>query len=167
LWSGRFVSSSFTRKQIKKIVEIYEVMNSVLNSTQIQRILIFKVHNGGNFIRPSSGMYVSVIYEDYRSPFSSVKEKYQKIPIDREYAKMLLEVMENKKCTFETDKLRDGLLKDIYIADGVKKSVISLLKEEKKAIYFCSMATSQIGEFTMKEKLDIDIAINKIKNNLR
>jgi len=99
------------KKQIRKVVNIYDSMHKVLETTNIGRFLIFKAHNGGGVITPNGELYVSTLYEDYSEPFSSVKADYQKLPVDIVYAKMLLEIIKSKKVNYRTSDMAEGILK--------------------------------------------------------
>lgn len=162
----RFLNARFAspRRQIAKVVQIYDSMHSVLDETNIERFLIFKAHNGGGVISPSGDLYVSALYEGYKDPFHSVKGDYQRLPVDIVYAKMLLEIMRTKKLDYKLEDIPPGILHNIYNKEGVKRSLIYFLGQDRKNVYFCSCATSK--EFVDYE-LNVDLAVNKIKQNIR
>lgn len=162
----RFLNARFAspRRQIAKVVGIYDTMHEVLEQTNIERFLIFKAHNGGGVISSTGDLYVSALYEDYTEPFHSVKSDYQRLPVDIVHAKMLLEIMSKKKIDYKVDEIPMGILKSIYQKEGVKRSLIYFLGQDRKNVYFCSCATSK--EFIDYE-LNVDLAVNKVKQNIR
>lgn len=129
--------------QIKKVVEIYDIMNGIIHDTDVERILVFKGHNGGGLIKPGSELYSSCIYEEFVQPFKSVKTIYQNLPLDKEYVKILLDICSNKEVKIRTENLPDCFLKNIYLSENVKESHLYYLYQDKKSVYYCSLATSK------------------------
>lgn len=166
-----FINNWFVtpRHQVKKIVTIYDQMHFILEETPVERFLILKAHNGGGVIKPNTPIYSSVLYEDYAHPFRSVKAQYQRLEADEEYLRMMVELIQKKSITLETGKIPNGLLKNIYQAEGVKYSQLFFLGNDKKNIYYCSCATSVEGgwENSPYEKNQIFMAVNTIKQNIK
>lgn len=165
----KFLNNIFVnpRRQIQKVINIYDTINRIIDETAVERFLIFKAHNGGGVIKPTGELYVSALYEGYCCHFHSVKSKYQKIEIDQEYARMLLELMQKGNLHFKTDKMREGLLKGVYKSEGVQEVRLYYLGQTKKFIFYCSAATSKNWDFTTEEKASLDISIGNIKQNMK
>lgn len=166
----KFINNIFItpRRQIQKVVKIYDIMHKTLNYTDVQRFTVFKVHNGGGLIKPNGELYLSVIYEDYTVPMESSKADYQRYTLDKEMMKVLLDVTDAKKKCFVTDKLEDGTLKRTYFKWGVKSSVMYFLCQDKKSMYFCSFSTANSGDLLCgQQSVTLDLAANAIKQNIR
>lgn len=166
----KFLSAIFVtpRDQIRKVVAIFDAMHRIVQETKVQRLLVLKAHNGGGVIKPSGDLYISTVYEDYRSPFESIKADYQRIEADKHYAKMLLELIQNKKIRYTTDRMPSGLLKNVYTNLCITHSVIYYIGQDKKNIYFASCATSTDGLWmTSAEETEVDVLINIIKQNIK
>lgn len=155
-------------REIARVVKIYDTMHKVLETTDVERMLILKAHNGGGLIRPSTPLYVSVLYEDYDNPFTSVKETYQKYMIDEHYLRTLNDLCMDKKVVVVTEALPASMLKDIYQGEGVEYSEIHLLGQDRKNLYFCSVASSKKENLVSspKQKLAIETAVNTIRNSI-
>jgi hypothetical protein len=155
-------------KEIKKVVAIYDEMHKILEETKVQRFLVFKAHNGGGLIKPSTPLYVSVLHEDYSTPFKSVKDTYQQVMIDGEYIRILDKVCQDKMVRIKTRNLKSSLLKDIYEAEGVQYSEIYFLGQNRKNLYFTSTACAWENgwEDNVEQKVAIKLAINHIRNNI-
>jgi hypothetical protein len=166
----KFINNIFItpRKQIKKVISIYDSMHRVLDETAVERFLIVKAHNSGGIIKPNTPLYISVIYEDYTHPFKSIKDDYQKLSIDEEYLRMLVSLCNQKSVKILTKDLPKSLLKSIYEGEGVKYSELYYLGQDKKNIYFSSCATSVEGgwEDNSYQKMTIEIQMNTIRNNI-
>lgn len=164
---NRIMSS--TQSRIQRVINIYDEMHRVLAVTHAERFLVLRAHNGGGVIKPSGPLYASVLYQDYDKPFEDVKQKYQNFPVDKEYARMLLDIMQNKKVYYDTMDMPESVLKHIYINEGVRHVFIHYLGQDRKNIYFCSVATSK-KVLTWKntgDEMEIDIAANLIRQNIK
>lgn len=166
----KFISRLISRpsKQIKKIVAIYDEMHKVIELTEAQKFIIFKAHNGGGLIRTNTPLFVSALHEDYSTPFSATKEKYQQISVDGEYIRMLSTICEEKVIKFSTANMKEGLLKDIYTAEGVRYAEIYFLGQDRKNLYFTSIASAWDNGWTKEpeQELVVKLAINTIRNNI-
>lgn len=162
----RFLNNRFAspKRQISKVVNIYDAIHRVLEETNVERFLIFKAHNGGGVISPNGDLFISTLYEGYKEPFTSVKSKYQKLPVDIVYAKMLLEIIRTKKVDYNVEDIPEGILKDIYLKEGVKKSLLYFLGQDRKNVYFCSCASSQD---IIYDEIAVDLGVNVVKLNIR
>lgn len=169
----KFFNNIFSLKksgeEIKHVVNIYDNMNTVLNTTEVERFLILKAHNGGGKIKAGSELYASVLYEDYRLPFKTVKEAYQKLMVDAEYVRMLNDIYINQRCNFISSTMPEGLLKNLYESEGVKYSELYFLYQDKKSFYFCSIATSKDQRMiqTRAQQAVINVAVSNIRNDLK
>lgn len=155
-------------KEIKKIVRIYDEMHKVVELTEVQRFIIFKAHNGGGLIRTNTPLFISALHEDYSSPFTSVKANYQQISIDGEYIRTLSAICEDKVIKFKTSEMKDGLLKDIHIAEGIRYAEIYFLGQDRKNLYFTSIASAWEDGWSKdpEQELVVKLAINTIRNNI-
>ncbi len=165
----KFLNNIFItpKKQIKKVVAIYDSMHRVLDETPVERFLILKAHNSGGIIKPNTPLYISVIYEDYTHPFKSVKDDYQRLTIDEEYLRMLVTLCNQKSIRVTTSELPNGILKSIYQGEGVKYAEMYYLGQDRKNIYFCTCGTSaSTWEDNSYQKMTVQIQINTIKNNI-
>jgi hypothetical protein len=169
----KFINNLFSnfgtnpQKQIEKVINIYDTMHLVLEETAVERFIIFKAHNGGGIIKPSGELYVTALYEDYTYPFHSVKSQYQKIEVDEIYARMLLDVIQKGQVHLYADEMKDGLLKGIYQSEGVHEARIFFLGQDKKFIFYCSCATSKEWLISQGEKARLELAVGKIKQNIK
>lgn len=166
----KFLNAIFVtpKKQIKKVVAIFDTMHRILEETPVERFLVLKAHNGGGIIKPSGDLYVTVLYEDYTHPFSSIKADYQRVEVDKEYAKMLLDLLSSKKIVLQTEELENGLLKTVYQNYGIKEGIIHYLGQDKKSVYFSSAGSSkEKGWLQGADDTQLDLLVNIIKQNIK
>jgi hypothetical protein len=159
------------RKQINKLIKIYDTMHKILEIDGVQRVIIYKIHNGGGVIKPTGDLYSSILYEDYVKPFKSKKELSQRIVMDVDSLKIIRSAMESKRYLVRTSDLPEGnTVKEVYIGDDVKSSIIYFLRQDKKSAFFCSVATSKSDREWMtspKEYVQVDALVNIIRQNIK
>lgn len=155
-------------RQIKRVVRIYDAMHNIVEKTTVERCLIIKVHNSGGWVRPDTPLYITILYEDYSRPLQGIKSEYQKMEVDEDYLRMLRDLAKDKVLYIDTEKLKDGLLKNQYMRDKIKYSEVHFLGQNRRNVYFCSMATTKATNFdTYTDKAVIQIGVNEIKNSIR
>ena len=101
------------------ITAIYDAMGDIVRNTKAERILVFMTHNDGQEITPARKIYASVLYEVITKPFVTVKQKYQHLPLDGPYMKMLVSVLSDGMTSTKVSALDEGMLKSLYEHDGV------------------------------------------------
>jgi len=138
------INTSKSRTAFEDISKIYDSMQNILDKTQMKRILIFASHNSGQEIKAGVKLYTSVFYEKLNSPFKSVKQEYQDVPLDADYVNMLVEIMTKGEIIVHTNKIQNGLLKAIYDQEGVKLSIVLYLTDSKrKKVWYMSCSTNE------------------------
>ncbi len=107
-------------------------MGEIIRNTRAERILVFMTHNDGEEITPVRKIYASVLYELVINPFKSVKSRYQHLPLDSQYMKMLLELLTEGTVSCIAKNLEESMLKGIYEHEGVKFSQQYYLADSKR-----------------------------------
>lgn len=97
-------------------------MGEIVRNTKAERILVFMTHNDGQEITPVRKIYASVLYEVISRPFVSVKHKYQSLLLDGPYMKLLTDILANGAASVTVESLSEGMLKGMYVHEGVKFS---------------------------------------------
>ena len=107
------------------IHKTYEALGTVLHETPANRILLLKSENGGGIPGPVSTCYSSVLVERHDDRLPSVKETWQKVPVDGDYAKILTEMLECGQTIRTTERMKqDSPLRDIYTSQKVHHSQV-------------------------------------------
>jgi hypothetical protein len=141
---------------------IYDCLDDIVVTTQVKRALLFVTHNDGDVIKPSSKLYSSCLYERYEPPFRSVKRLYQNYPLDIDYLKMLIDVMIHGYHNCIIAEMSEGLLKDIYVGEGVKFSKVIYIHDKlRKKIWYMSLATD--NDIVHFNNMDYAIIMKNIK----
>jgi len=150
-------------KNLTDVSEILKMMRDIVDSTRIERFIVFKGSNGGGVPKPGSEFYVTAIYEEHKDKEKHVKEKYTKISVDGHYIEMLTNIHKNGKCLLKVSEMPDCFLKRIYTAEDIAYSELYYLVNNKNEILFCSLVTSQPEINDSKAKLEIELTIDKMR----
>lgn len=166
----RLVNNIFSRPsaQIKKVVRIYDSLHSIVDNTDVHRVLIVKAHNSGGLIKPHTPLYITALYEDYSHPMESIKGKWFKVEVDEEYVRILLQLCKERKVKFIVKDMKPSMLKDAYLSSGIKYGELHLLGQDGKNIYFCSVVSMWEDGWSrsISQTVAIDLAVNTIRNNI-
>lgn len=124
---------------IPAIHDVYQHLNTVVNRLGSSRAMVMYTENGGG--KPSVGaqLYVSIVYEVVHFTHS-IRNMFQRIRVDENYVRMLKYMHDDQdgRTIVVADQMPPCLLKQIYLEAGTKMSILYLVKETKKRLYYCS-----------------------------
>lgn len=126
-----------------RIHEVYHVLNMLLRETGCVRALVLRAENGGDVPIVGKDLYSSVVYEVYDRAFVSMKDRWQRRPLDEAYIDLLLEVAKRGKASVVTNELTPCALKDLYVSIGIQGAVMIRLKAREGAFYYLSLNFDQ------------------------
>jgi len=145
---------------IKKIKKIYSLMDELKAEVECDRVLIMSTKNGGGIPRPGAHLYASVLYETFDKKMEAVMPYWQQRQVDLAYVKVLSGLEEYGVIEIDTVDIDDGLLKDIYISHGVKKSIVAKIKSTSNHYYYLSCNFTSKNSANLQAKVKIsDVAI--------
>jgi hypothetical protein len=162
------VARDAMRVQLERVVKMYDAMSMLSSLKDIHRVSVLKIENSGGLIDPKVQLYVSVLHEDYSYPLTSEKSKYNKLPIDQVYVRMLHSLIQNNVAHVSTETMEVGLLKTLYSAAGIKAADVFYLGSDPKAVYVLSISSASSKEVfgTDEYKINATIAVDQIKKLL-
>lgn len=185
LFQNQFITDWVLRKLDKKhsgkakqkfldSVSVYDSMNTILNETNIQRILVFRIVYDEMV---GSHNRLDCIKGVFTSPFKNEMDEYQDYEVDEEYIRMLrdlyngdIEYIEGKRSIIR------GLLGDIYKANGVRYSLITRIcdgktRDKKGVLIYLSLASSftkaESGDNGSLDSAKSRVVINNELNKIR
>lgn len=124
---------------IPAIHDVYQHLNTVVNRLGSSRAMVMYTENGGG--KPSVGaqLYVSIVYEVVHFTHS-IRNMFQRIRVDENYVRMLKYLYDDPdgRTIVVADQMPPCLLKQIYLEAGTKMSILYLVKETKKRLYYAS-----------------------------
>lgn len=142
---------------IDLVREIYTYLEIARQDLGCARVMILKAENGGGIPRAGHQIYSTAIWESTDNNTPSIRNFWIRQEIDEQYAQMLSEVVSQDVCTVVTDKMKKGILKDLYQSNNITKSQIyKIYSGEEKFIYV-----------SFGYKNDINLDKPNIRNNTR
>lgn len=165
-----FLKRRTTGESIKQIIGIFDEMKFVISETDAERILVFKIENGGGIIKPGVQLYYSVIYEDFeKAKFDSTKDRFQRIHLDSEALTMLSQAIDKKSIAVDASMLpQNSMMFGIWEQQGITYSEYYHLQSTKKCVFFCSVSTTSVTRLfasPMQHSI-VSLSVEKIRQLL-
>lgn len=148
---------------------IYDELNTLASRTGCMRALILASSNGGGVPDAGSPLTVSILYEVVRGEgLMPIRADWQMIPIDEAYVSMLREMITHGSYHGEIEKLKPGILKDLYDTEGVKSFYIVPILRTQLKYYFLSIRwTDEKGVDESTIRTCLSAASHKIEKILK
>lgn len=129
-----------TQRSVSVVIDsaaIYDELNLLAGRVDCDRVLLLASSNGGGIPDAGSPLTVSVLYEVIRGDgLQPIRLDWQSIPLDEAYISMLRELITSNAYYGGIDDLKKGMLKDLYISEGVTHfHIVPILRTEKKFYY--------------------------------
>lgn len=175
-WIKEFIDTMNHNVRRKKHHESYKVlaslyghMNGLMSDTEASRVLLLSNANGGGYPNLNNPRKSSIKHECYATDVHSIKDTWQRQELDEAYTKVLLEMLEkpNKVLWIHTDQMDSGMLKDLYVANGIKSAVIAYVFASKNEFFYLSISFKHdMSELQVDSKINncIRAKVNAIRN---
>lgn len=162
----RWYRSRSKKLDIGKIVEIYNILNTIVSTTSCGRALIIHTHNGGGPIRPGGKTYVSVLYEVASQELPPISDKWTSRRPDAGYMKIIQDLYQShpEPLRLQTETLHSETLKTSYCSTHVKESWVYLLSFNTGETYYLSLNRETDEPLTIDERLIIDAYVSRLTN---
>lgn len=159
-WHSRNTKRGLEEKQL-----IDAVLSEIRAETKADRVLLISGHNGGGYPSPKTPYYVTVLNTSIESAKAEAEiiRGFVKMPVDRQYREMVLELLELDHINVWTDKLNECMLKDIYSADKICHSKLVKIYINSSRLIFLSVNTKKKEGFNSKERVAIMQKANQIR----
>ena len=144
---------------IKYLDQMYVLLEDFREKLNCSRAVVMKAENGGGIPKEGHQIYSSVLWETTDNNTESIRERWKRQPIDKEYAKVLKDLYVNEYVILETNKMNKSILKDHYISSNIEMS-------EKQKIYIDDSKFIYLGLNYVKGR-EYDTKDSKHKDNLR
>jgi len=154
---------------LKSLGVCYEVMEHIVHheASICDRAIILAGHNDGGYPTAASPYYVSALHWVTKTAETHRKiNDYKNLRVDNAYCAMLSNVMKNDFVVLNTETMPDGLLREIYRAEGVSHCVICHLGIQDRKLLYLSCARLIDKPFSNVDVHDIRMAALKIKNEI-
>lgn len=138
--------------------EVKECMEKISALSTVHRVLLLKGSNSGGIPVLGAPYYARAI--DGSGEIDIAMENYKQVKVDLKYIQLLIDVMANKKITLDVSDLEPCLIRNIYTAEQVKKSMWYFVYGNDLEIIYMSVSTRD--EFNSEDMPNIDIYANSI-----
>lgn len=169
----RFIKWYKTRKKktepaanLAKVLQIYAHMKDVLIHSEMDRFLIFELHNSGGLLMAGVQWKMTATYEDFSKPLKPVKEEYDGFSLDISLANLFKDATDTGKSVAEFDNTdEDTLLRAIMQIRGMKQMQIFFLAQSSNKIFIACISSNLVQyQHLMEEETNrIMIAINNLR----
>lgn len=147
-------------------VETDNILDNIIYTTNTDRALVVKIHNGGSKMYAGTDKYASVLYESLSESLHPIKNDWQKFPVDRDYMMMIDTLIKDGVALFDIETMKESTLSRAYKSEGVKSVAFFKIRETDFGFYFASFASlkSQDEFYLSKDFSMLEIKANKIRN---
>lgn len=138
----------FRANKLKSVMifelQIEDQLGDILRNTVVDRAVLAKIHNGGGQITVGSTKKISILCEPEESLSPHTKETYTNYPLDRQYRKTIIEMIEAKgSFVYNTvGDLEYGMLRRRTEADHIQGTLHYFIRETATGVYFVFLGTT-------------------------
>jgi hypothetical protein len=141
------------------ISTLQRAVDNIFKNTKATRFLVLMAANKKTYLND-----VTALYEQHWDTGKSVNAlaKYHHITIDQSYRDMLKEAELAGTYIVDVAEMDDCLLKDIYITEGIKHSIVTFLHREDVSnntdvVLFTTFATHDAEPFSHIERTELKL----------
>lgn len=132
-------NGSFKRALID-ISKLYEELNFLLAKTGAKRVLLLRAHNGGGKPKKGYPLYSTAEYEVYQGSGNTIKQDWQKQPLDEYYISMLSDLDQQEQLELKLYGMNeDSMIKKVYFNDGIFSTKLIKIFENKDSFFYLSV----------------------------
>lgn len=109
----------------KSTFEIYKQLNRIVQKTGAAKVVILRLHNGGDKLQVGKSLYSSVTHEVTTDSLPPTADLWTKQRVDEGYIKKFMEMMgtDHRSIDIHTKALPNGLLKEVYKANRIARAM--------------------------------------------
>lgn len=158
---GRFIVAARAEHNLKRVTEVYKILNEYSSKLECDRMLILSAHNCGGPLKNNVPLRASILYEI--SHLEPRFDKFQDYPLDQHYVSMLVDLIQGGSVTLETEHLpKKSFLKTVYETDEINHSLIYLITAtDKEVLYLAACFKRPLDpSFELKDQM------NSLQNKL-
>ena len=145
---------------LRSVADGYSAMQRLEDHPLIERVFLLEISNGGSRPKVGSKVYANAVeikIDRTKTALSreEIISRYDRIEIDENYIYMVIEAKNNGVYKFKTDSERSGLLKNLYVNEGIKYSEIYHIHTDSKndKMFILSISTHKDEEEFKDETL--------------
>lgn len=165
-WYSKKRRVKLNEKRLKTFLEDSKHCNVLAESLVLDesadRVYIFRAHDSGGIPKLGLPYHISAVSAFYQDPLKDKSKRYKDIHVDDNYKDSIVSLIEKDKLEISTENLQEGLMKDIYIDEGVIYAHIYKLAITDNSFFY--MSVSWFLEPTDSQVLQADLVANQIQS---
>ena len=141
-----FVFSFIKNNKKNKLKKICDITKCMLDVTKADRIVVVRTTSGIKNPKPGEAFFFNLIHtETMTEDLTSIHKlnllqtdgDYIMIRVEKIFVDLLLWLEKNEKFVLHTKDMPDNIVKQLYIADGIKYTEIYFIGKTKEEIFTC------------------------------
>lgn len=153
-----------SRRAIRDISTIYEVMIRAVNRTGADRFLILGLHNGGKDIQIGKPRYITVFEEVPSQNVKAIKGDYDRYKVDGTYMRLFNKLLYDRSIHGSVSSMDPGMLREAYEAAGLKHYFLFYIGWKDRVHFFGSITSISSPMVDPQSYTELGIAVDKIRS---
>ena len=124
---------------LDQITKLYSLLNSLLNETSADRVLLFRVHNGGGILKFGSPTYITAMADLFAEGRQSLMPEINKKQLDYPTMIHIQNAITYGNFDIEVDKIEESSTKMILKDDNIKRVKYFFIHADPNQIIILSL----------------------------
>jgi len=141
---------------LRAVVEVLDTLQHIERATKASRAMVLRAHNGGGPLSIADHMYTSIIHESFERKADSVREMWQRRPVDNQYAHLLNEIDKEGKARLVTSEMHESSdLRTVYEATDVGEAWVYKIGKTGKGMLYLSVTFKEEDNVSAADQMVI------------
>lgn len=145
------------------IHEIYIELQELLSKTSADRIQVLKSHNGGGLPKPGSEIRSTVVYEVFNGTLRSLRDTWQRVPLDQEYSEILSILSAGQWVWRKTERLAERSVMRDMLESEVSLVVLTRICGTTNALWYIALHFRGTAEVPEAQRVAVRQAIYRLR----
>jgi len=133
-----------TVRAMAEVREVYEALNDVLMEVGgAGRAMLLRSENGGGIPSANRPVYSSVLHEVHGTSLEPIRERWQRMKVDEQYARLLHELATKGYVQLDTASMEPGSLRTSYEAAGVACAMVCAVVADDTGFNYLSVVCTE------------------------
>lgn len=151
-------------KVLADVSNILFIMDQIVKKTDAVKVVLLKAHNGGGTPKIGNELNSTVLYEVSNDDEYPVFRAWRQQKLDKNYIRMLMNLIIDKTLNIVTEELPNSALKDIYLSHGIVFSkVIEIYRTPERYFYMSVVFKKGVEDLDPEERDYIRQAVSDIQ----
>lgn len=151
------------KKVFQKILKMNDILYSIEALPNVKKAVLIETKNGGGIPKAGSEVRGTIVMPHRWN------ESFNNEVIDREYANVILNILNNKQYSYNVSDIPDGtMMSNMYNVQHIASCMCFEMFETRKKYTFLSIEFDcKLGEISIETKEGLRMKIGKFKEEMR